>query len=500
MAEKPYNSVDEYIAEHIAADALPAAIGRGAKKFGAAFGREFLGMKSMDAVLDGQDAQGQLVNDFIGFARQQGWDKSKYTMGNMLAFYSQRYDWMPDDEAMLQIANFAKKTFGSTVRKPGQLAEGLKVSFDLTTEEMTVMKKIKAAGNMPILAKAMKGENLSAPEIRELGGFENFEIAMRAIEKVRQQPAQQAQTAKPDKAGHKPDMSGRPTPGAAPMNSTASPAAAAEAGHQPDMAGGKSDKTGQAPAEYASQVGSFQDSPEDHRAKWMRLQQVLPGRAKLLSRMQMDKIAQIVARDMLRRNLMVRPENADKAPEEKSEKTKGGTDARRNPSRDSLSPSGSMVSIREFMQYAREGGAPLVALKALEQIGETNMVPDIYRKAAEDHNIGENRLLAVLAAFAMSFRLKKEARKNTDLSYDNNNRYISCRHLTQVLLEEGISAEVMEEVNKIGESSINVREVMRAMRGLGTNKLHAVAGCLAKSMRIMSEAEMKQALKQDDAV
>lgn len=477
MAEKPYNSVDEYIAEHIAADALPAAIGRGAKKFGAAFAREFLGMKSMDAVLDGQDAQAQLVNDFIGFARQQGWDKSKYTMGSMLAFYSQRYEWMPDDQTMLQIANYAKENFGKSKPQPGHLAEAK--DHRLSAQEMAVMAKIKKDGHMPLLAKAMKGENLTAPEVRLLGGFEDFETAMRAVEKIRHQPAQQQAA---PQAGQR-DMSGRPTPGAAPSGKANGAAAA----------------PGDQPPEYAAQVGSFEGSPEDQRAKWMRLQQILPGRAKVLGRGQMDKIAQIVARDMLRRNLMIRPENADMAPDEKSEKTKGA-DARRNPSRDSLSPSGSMVSIREFMQYAREGGAPLVTLKALEQIGETNMVHDVYRKAAEDHNIGENRLLAVLAAFAMSFRLKKEARKSTDLSFDNNNRYISCRHLTQVLMDEGISPEVMEEVNKIGESSTNVREVMSAIQGLGTDRLHAVAGCLAKSMRIMSEAEMKQALRSEDSV
>ncbi len=477
MTEKPYNSVDEYISEHIAADAIPTWIGRGIKKIGASAARNMLGMRSMDQVMDGQNGRAQLVNDFIGYARQQGWPKTKYTMAMMLAFFSQRYQWMPDDESMLQIADYAKKTWGQKRVSEAAAPRGKKVDpNELTMQEKTALRDAQVGGHMGIITKAVKGNNLTQTEVRALGGWDKLELIMHAVEKLRGQPGE-TQTA-PQAAAAAPAAADAPAAdGAAPA---AAPAGAPAGAGQPDA--------------YKDQQGSFAASPEDHRAKWQRLQKVLPGRDNVLLRGQMDNIAMIVARDMLRRNLMVRPENAENPGKEKSEKTVAGNDARRNPSRDSVSPSGSMVSIREFLTLAREGGAPMTSLKELEILGEKSDVREVHRAALNNPSLGERRLRTILAAFAMSFRLKTEQRRTTDLPYNSNNQYVACRALTLTFVEEGVTGETMEEFNKIGESSKDIVEVARQLSTLGSAKLDLILGCLAKSMRIMSEAEMKQVL------
>ena len=452
MTKKSYNSIDEYIAEHISADALPSALGRGLKRLGSVVGKNFLGMKSMEQVIDGQKGQAMLGNEFLGYAQQQGWDKSRYTMSQFLQFCGVKWGYTPDQEAMSQIADFAKDTWGNRRESFERAARIVMENRNaLTSQETAILKKIESGGHMELLVKATKGETLSSTEVRLLGGYEEFEIAVGALEKVRNQPAPQA-----------------------------------------DAAGGNGGLTppGDAAASEEEGVG-----PDDGTSFWEKLKVQLPGRNAVMNRNQLDKLAQIVARDMLRNDMMKR--NTDAGDEGAA--AADGKDARRNPSRESVSVSGSIVSIDDFIALAKSGSAGISTLKNLEILGEKHHVGDVYAHAIRDPNIGEGRSMMVLAAFAMAFRLKKEARRPTDQSYNGKNQYVACRTMTELLVQEGVGVDVIAKLDEIGESNTDITSVVRALSAIPSGKLHIILGCLAKSLRIMSSTELKQAIEGTNA-
>lgn len=451
MTIKSYNSIDEYIAEHISADALPSALGRGLKRAGTIFAKNFLGMNSMEQVLDGQKGQAMLANEFLGYAQQQGWDKSRYTMGQFLQFCGVKWGYTPDQEAMLQIADFAKHTWGNQRESFERAARIVMESSNaLTSQEKTILNKIQTSGHMDLLVKARNGETLSSDDVRLLGGYAEFEVALGALEKVGNQPDQAA-------------------------------------------AGGNGDQTPPGGGDDASEEEDF--GPDDATSMWEKLKVKLPGRNAVMNRNQLDKLSHIVARDMLRNLMMKRNSDAG------DEGTAGpeGKDSRRNPSRESVSLSGTIVSIDEFISLAKSGSAGLATLKNLEILGEKHYVGDVYTHAIRDPNIGEGRSIVVLAAFAMALRLKKETRRPTDSSYNGKNQYIACRPLTELLMKEGVGVDVMTKLDEIGESSNDINSVVRALSAIPAGKLHMILGCLAKSMRIMSSTELKQAIEGTNA-
>lgn len=483
------------LGENFLKGTVATAIGRGAKRLAVSAGRE-LGMKSMDAVKDGQNARDKITDDFLGFAKQQGWPKSSYTTGTLLAFISQRYNWMPDDPTMLKIAEFAKANWGkSTLEKVTRENHEFISSANILLEASTaasrkaeaqaqadyrLLMRLKKEGHLETVVRAYKGEKLDSPTVRGLGGVEVLTAALDALHRSADSPG-----------GDAPQAAAQAAPAAAPE------AAAAPAG---DGGGGghanpPSDSVGDDGGEENPISGSFSGTPTEHRAKWQRLQSILPGRDKVLTRGQMDEIATIIGRDMLRRGLMA-PMGNDEA-----DGSPGSIKDKRNPAIDSVAPgTGSLVSIPHFVRYLTEGGVSIVSIKELELIGANNHIDEVVKAAMDNPNIGKERLYIIAAAFSMAFRLKKEAKKDGDLSYDTHNRYISCRHMVDLLKQRNVSSGVMTQFNDIGDASNNIRDVANSLRtALGDERLREILTCFIMSIRFLSDQEKARAMKDTEA-
>lgn len=473
-----------------------AAIGRGAKRLARSAGQQ-LGMKSLDAVEDGQNARDKVTDDFLGFARQQGWGKEHYTMASLLSFISQRYRWVPDDHSMLKIAEFAKATWGkkaleSVIRENQEFIRSAHVLVEAfgnkakreqaqAQADYRLLNDLKAKGHLQDVIRAYKGEALDRTVVQKMGGFEVLQSALDAMHRSSQSPAAAAQ----------PEPQAQSEPQAQPEARTATrgDSGGGDGGGSPPDGAIADDGTEEAPI-----GGTFSSSPAEHAGKWQKLQRILPGRDKVLTRGQMDGIATIIARDMLRRGLMtkVTKDEADGSP--------GGHTDRRNPSIDSVAPgTGSIVSIPYFLRYIKEAGVSTVSVKQLELIGAKHHINDVVSTALSDPNVGSERLYLIAAAYAMSLRLKREAKKSHDNSYDSNNRFIHSRNMVELLKQRGVSADTMTQFNDIGDASNNVRDVATSLRGtLGEDRLKDIMACFIVSIRFMNEQEKSKALKGDD--
>ena len=447
---------------------IGSAIWRRAKRSARKAGQQ-MGMKSLDGVEDGQNARDRITNDFIGFAKQQGFPKTYYTMGNLISFVEQRYGkWMPDDFTMLKIADFAKANWGKAateqaVRENRDFINSARIIVEAASNKKAqaqaqadyrLLNDLKAKGHLQDIVRAYKGEALDRTIVQKMGGFDVLEAALDAMHRTNQSPAT-------DGGGN---------------------------------GGGGSPPDSPSDGEETPTAGSFSGSPMENAAKWQRLSRMLPGRNEIMTRGQLDEIATIIARDMLRRGLMTK-ETKDEA-----EGSPGGQTDRRNPSIDSVAPgTGSIVSIQYFLRYMKEGGVSTVSVRQLELIGAKNHINDVVTAALADTNVGSERLYIIAAAFAMALRLKREARKGDDYSYDSNNRYIHSRNMVELLKQRGVSADTMTQFNDIGDSSNNVRDVASSLRGtLGEERLKDIMSCFIPSIRFMSDQEKSQAMKSND--
>lgn len=450
---------------------IGSAIGRRVKRMARKAGQQ-MGMKSLDGVEDGQNARDRITNDFIGFAKQQGFPKTYYTMGNLISFVEQRYGkWMPDDFTMLKIADFAKANWGKAateqaVRENRDFINSAHILVEAASNKKAqaqaqadyrLINDLKAKGHLQDIVRAYKGETLDRTVVQKMGGFDVLQAALDAMHRTNQSPA----TAQADGGGN------------------------GSGGSPPNNPGD---------GEENPNAGSFSNSPMEHAAKWQKLSRMLPGRNEIMTRGQLDGIATIIARDMLRRGLMTKEtkDEADGSP--------GGQTDRRNPSIDSVAPgTGSFVSIQYFIRYMKEGGVSTVSARQLELIGAKNHINDVVPAALADTNVGSERLYIIAAAFAMALRLKREVRKSDDSSYDPNNRYIHSRNMVELLRQRGVSAEVMTKFNDIGDASNNVRDVASSLRGtLGEDRLKDIMSCFIPCIRFMSDQEKSQAMKSND--
>ena len=465
-----------------ALDSIPASMFRGVKKLATAVGRHAFGMKSNDGLLDLQDGVETIVDSFIGFAKQQGFKRDGYTLDSFLSFLTARYQYTPDVTAMSQLAEWTKKTFamretfevaaksliaGQFERDAWLLYEAKKPAPDEAPSSTHIkdLQQALADGHLATIKKAIGGEeNLTQVEVRAVGGPQRLMSLISTYDYVQKTRAANVSASSP--------------------NASASTAVSSDA--QPDNG--------------ARMGGNYDDTPKGHAQQWEDLRRVLPGRNRPLSRMQMDAVATVVARDMLRRGLMSRPgEEGAKSVGGSSDKASAGG-IRRNPSIDAISPSGSMVSMPYFIQYLKHAGVTVSVLQEMEVLSLQNHFRDLADAAYKSEEVGQSKAILVSAAFAMAFRMKKEQRKNEDDYRDSGNRYVSCRDMADLLREEGISNEVMEKLNKIGEESHDVKEVARTLlQKLGNDTLSDIIACIMSSLRFLSVEDRKQFMNGEDA-